>query len=193
MNCIIAQSGGPTSVINASVYGLVKANKKLNLYENVYGGLNGIEGILNKKIINLSDLDELQLERFKNSPASGLGSCRYKLKPLSESEDEYLKLLDILNSLNIKAFFYVGGNDSMDTTAKLNAFAKAKNIDIKGSILKSFFTINAANIPSNAKFAEKLSRKYPYTPNTSINPAMPPIAPLNIIVNIIVLLELIPT
>ena len=92
MNCIIAQSGGPTSVINASVYGLVKANKKLNLYENVYGGLNGIEGILNKKIINLSDLDELQLERFKNSPASGLGSCRYKLKPLSESEDEYLKL-----------------------------------------------------------------------------------------------------
>ena len=131
MNCIIAQSGGPTSVINASVYGLVKANKKLNLYENVYGGLNGIEGILNKKIINLSDLDELQLERFKNSPASGLGSCRYKLKPLSESEDEYLKLLDILNSLNIKAFFYVGGNDSMDTTAKLNAFAKAKNIDIK--------------------------------------------------------------
>ena len=118
MNCIIAQSGGPTSVINASVYGLVKANKKLNLYENVYGGLNGIEGILNKKIINLSDLDELQLERFKNSPASGLGSCRYKLKPLSESEDEYLKLLDILNSLNIKAFFYVGGNDSMDTTAK---------------------------------------------------------------------------
>ena len=131
MNCIIAQSGGPTSVINASVYGLVKANKKLNLYENVYGGLNGIEGILNKKIINLSDLDELQLERFKNSPASGLGSCRYKLKPLSESEDEYLKLLDILNSLNIKAFFYVGGNDSMDTTAKLSAYAKKTGIDVK--------------------------------------------------------------
>lgn len=131
MNCIIAQSGGPTSVINASVYGLVKANKELKLYDNVYGGLNGIEGILNKTIINLSELDDLQLERFKNSPSSGLGSCRYKLKPLHESEEEYLKLLEILNSLDVKAFFYVGGNDSMDTTAKLNAYAKAKNIDIK--------------------------------------------------------------
>ncbi len=131
MNCIIAQSGGPTSVINASVYGLLKANKKLNLYNNVYGGLNGIEGILNKNIINLSELDDLQLERFKNSPASGLGACRYKLKKLEDSEEEYLKLLEILNSLDIKAFFYVGGNDSMDTTAKLNAFAKAKNINIK--------------------------------------------------------------
>lgn len=131
MNCIIAQSGGPTSVINASVYGLVKYNNELNLYDNVYGGLNGIEGILNKNIINLSELDELQLERFKNSPSSGLGSCRYKLKNLEDNEEEYLKLVEILNSLNIKAFFYVGGNDSMDTTAKLNAFAKAKNIDIK--------------------------------------------------------------
>ncbi|MGG5462026.1 6-phosphofructokinase [Clostridium sp. B9] len=131
MNCIIAQSGGPTSVINASVYGLVKANKELKLYDNVYGGLNGIEGILNKTIINLSEMDELQLERFKSSPASGLGSCRYKLKKLEESEEEYLKLLEILNALDIKAFFYVGGNDSMDTTAKLNAYAKAKNVDIK--------------------------------------------------------------
>ena len=125
MNCIIAQSGGPTSVINASVYGLVKANKKLNLYENVYGGLNGIEGILNKKIINLSDLDELQLERFKNSPASGLGSCRYKLKPLSESEDEYLKLLDILNN-RIQTFITTTSIDGIEH----HVIKEAKKINI---------------------------------------------------------------
>ena len=80
MNCIIAQSGGPTSVINSSVYGLVKANKEFKIYDNVFAGLNGIEGILNKKIINLSDMDNEKLETFRNSPSSGLGSCRYKLK-----------------------------------------------------------------------------------------------------------------
>ena len=130
-NCIIAQSGGPTAVINSSVVGLLKGNKKMKAFDNVYGGLNGIEGILERNIINLSEISDEEISYFRFTPSSGLGSCRYKLKPLSESEDEYLKLLDILNSLNIKAFFYVGGNDSMDTTAKLNAFAKAKNIDIK--------------------------------------------------------------
>ncbi|MPQ43229.1 6-phosphofructokinase [Clostridium tarantellae] len=131
MNCIIAQSGGPTSVINASVYGLVKENERLKIYDNVYGGLNGIQGILEKKIINLSKMSSEQLEIFKNSPSSGLGSCRYKLKNYIENKEEYLKLIEILVSLDIKAFFYVGGNDSMDTTAKLSAFAKEKNIDIK--------------------------------------------------------------
>lgn len=131
MNCIIAQSGGPTSVINASVYGLVQANSDLKIYDNVYGGLNGIEGILNKKIINLSTMDKDQLEWFRNSPASGLGSCRYKLKDYKDNEQEYIKLFEILTSLNIKAFFYVGGNDSMDTTAKLSAYAKEKGLDIK--------------------------------------------------------------
>lgn len=130
MNCIIAQSGGPTSVINSSVYGLVKANKEFKTYDNVFAGLNGIEGILNKKIINLSDMDEEKLETFKKSPSSGLGSCRYKLKDYKSDSKEYEKLFNILNSLNIKAFFYVGGNDSMDTISKLSSFAKENNIDI---------------------------------------------------------------
>ncbi|MGL4740418.1 MAG: 6-phosphofructokinase [Sarcina sp.] len=131
MNCIIAQSGGPTSVINSSVYGVVKENFNLKVYDNVYGGLNGIEGILERKIINLSALDSERLETFKNSPSSGLGSCRYKLKDFNNTEEEYVKLMGILTSLNIKTFFYVGGNDSMDTTAKLSAYANLKNIDIK--------------------------------------------------------------
>lgn len=131
MNCIIAQSGGPTSVINSSVYGVVKENFNLKIYDNVYAGLNGIEGILENKIINLSSMDIEKIETFKNSPSSGLGSCRYKLKDFYNTEDEYIKLIDILTGLEISTFFYVGGNDSMDTTAKLSAYAKLKNIDIK--------------------------------------------------------------
>ncbi|MGL4992432.1 MAG: 6-phosphofructokinase [Sarcina sp.] len=130
MNCIIAQSGGPTSVINSSVYGVVKENFNLKIYDNVYGGLNGIEGILAKKIINLSSMDIDRLEAFKNSPSSGLGSCRYKLKDFNINDEEYIRLIEILNELRVKTFFYVGGNDSMDTTAKLNDYAKAHKIDI---------------------------------------------------------------
>ena len=131
MNCIIAQSGGPTSVINSSVYGVVKENFNLKIYDNVYGGLNVIEGILEKRIINLSSMDLERLETFKNSPSSGLGSCRYKLKDFNNTEEEYIKLMNILKELKISTFFYVGGNDSMDTTAKLSTYAKLKNIDIK--------------------------------------------------------------
>lgn len=131
MNCIIAQSGGPTSVINSSVYGVVKENFNLQIYDNVYGGLNGIEGILQKKIVNLSSIDLDKLETFKNTPSSGLGSCRYKLKDFNTSEEEYIKLIDILNELNVTTFFYVGGNDSMDTIAKLSEYANINNIKIK--------------------------------------------------------------
>ncbi|SHE72345.1 6-phosphofructokinase [Clostridium fallax] len=131
MNCIIAQSGGPTSVINASVVGLVEGNFEKNIFKNVYGGLNGIEGILKGNIINLSKMSKVELDTFKHTPSSGLGSCRYKLKDYKIDETDYIKLIDILNSLNIKAFFYIGGNDSMDTTNKLSAFAKEKNIDIQ--------------------------------------------------------------
>lgn len=130
MNCIIAQSGGPTSVINSSIVGLVERNNELNIYKNVYAGLNGVQGILMEQIINMSDLSHDELQTFKYTPSSGLGSCRYKLKDFNEDETDYLKLLHILNRLDIKAFFYVGGNDSMDTIAKLNKYAKAKNIDI---------------------------------------------------------------
>lgn len=131
MNCIIAQSGGPTSVINSSVYGLISANNKYKIYNNVYAGLNGIEGILKNKIINLSSIDEKQLELFRFSPSSGLGSCRYKLKDYYNCEIEYKKLFDIFHKLDIKAFFYVGGNDSMDTIAKLHLFAMENGHDIK--------------------------------------------------------------
>ncbi|EKY27340.1 6-phosphofructokinase [Clostridium celatum] len=130
-NCIIAQSGGPTSVINSSVVGLLEANNKLGVFNNVYAGLNGIEGILNGNIINLSSFSQTEINNFRYTPSSGLGSCRYKMKKLEESTDEYDRLLEILKANDIKAFFYVGGNDSMDTIAKLSYYAEKTNIDIK--------------------------------------------------------------
>lgn len=129
-NCIVAQSGGPTSVINSSVVGIIKANKDLNIYDKVYAGLNGIEGILKGNVLDLSNLSHEELNEFKYTPASGLGSCRYKMKNLEESTEEYDKLLDILKANDIKAFFYIGGNDSMDTIAKLGKYSKDCNLDI---------------------------------------------------------------
>ena len=130
-NCIIAQSGGPTAVINSSVVGLVEANNTLGIFDKVYAGLNGIEGILNGNIIELSSFSQDDINRFRYTPSSGLGSCRYKMKKLEESTEEYDRLLEILKANDIKAFFYVGGNDSMDTTAKLSAYAKETGIDVK--------------------------------------------------------------
>ncbi len=129
-NCIIAQSGGPTSVINSSVVGLLNANEELKTFEKVYGGLNGIEGILNRNIIDLSSVSDEEINNFRFTPSSGLGSCRYKLKDVKSSSEEYEKLMNILREYDIKTFFYVGGNDSMDTIAKLSKYAKLNNIDI---------------------------------------------------------------
>ncbi|WP_297634221.1 6-phosphofructokinase [uncultured Clostridium sp.] len=130
-NCIIAQSGGPTSVINSSVVGLIKANEELKLFQTVYGGLNGIEGILNENIINLSNLSDEDLKLFQYTPSSGLGSCRYKLKDSDEHIEEYKLLINILKQLDIDTFFYVGGNDSMDTVYKLSKYSKENNLSIK--------------------------------------------------------------
>ena len=98
-NCIIAQSGGPTSVINSSVVGLIDANKDLKIFDKVYAGLNGIEGILNGNIIELSSFSDEEINSFRYTPSSGLGSCRYKMKKLEESTEEYDKLLEILKAM----------------------------------------------------------------------------------------------
>ena len=128
-NCIVAQSGGPTSVINSSVVGVVIGNKEIKHYDNVYGGINGIEGILQNRIINLSELTDEDLELLKYTPSSALGSCRYRMKDFTISDQEYLKFFQVLDELDIQAFFYIGGNDSMDTVSKLSKYAELKGID----------------------------------------------------------------
>ena len=130
-NCIVAQSGGPTSVINASVLGVLDANINSHYYDIVYAGINGIHGILNKHIVNLTSIAYEDIKGLKYTPSSGLGSCRYKLKSHKKNNEEYIKLFKILEEYEIKTFFYIGGNDSQDTVHKLSVYANEHNKDVK--------------------------------------------------------------
>ena len=125
-NCLVAQSGGPTSVINATVAGVVKANQMNPYYDKVYGGLNGIEGILNERFVDLTNMSDEENLILKQTPSSALGSCRFKLK--RDNVEVFQKLFEILDKYNIETMFYTGGNDSMDTVAALSEYASAHNI-----------------------------------------------------------------
>ncbi len=125
-NCIVAQSGGPTSVINATLAGVVKANQLNPIYKTVFGGLNGIEGILQEKFVDLTHMSEEDNYILRQTPSSALGSCRYKLKRTNVADFE--KLFEVLEKYDIDTMFYIGGNDSMDTVYALSEYAAAHNI-----------------------------------------------------------------
>lgn len=128
-NIIVGQSGGPTAVINASLYGVIKEALAHNdTIGHVYGMVNGIEGFLNDTYMDLGqDLSAEDLELLKLTPAAYLGSCRYKL-PEDLTSDFYPNIFKKLEELEIGYFFYIGGNDSMDTVMKLSAYAEKKGI-----------------------------------------------------------------
>ena len=125
-NCLVAQSGGPTSVINATVAGVVKANQMNPYYKTVYGGLNGIEGILQERFVDLTNMSEEENKILRQTPSSALGSCRYKLK--RDNVADFESLFKILDKYDIETMFYTGGNDSMDTVAALSEYAKEHGI-----------------------------------------------------------------
>ena len=131
-NCIIGQSGGPTIAINASLAGIIHRAKACGQYDNVYGMINGIMGLLEGRYMDL--LAEFntgdKINALKQTPAMYLGSCRFKLPTYQEDLSTYETLFDILKKLNITDFFYIGGNDSMDTVMKLDDYAKHINSDI---------------------------------------------------------------
>lgn len=131
-NAIVGQSGGPTAVINASLYGVVyEALNRGDSIETVYGMINGIEGFLNDQIMDMS-LTEVsgELELIKTTPGSYLGSCRYKL-PEDLSDAVYPRLFAKFKEYNIGYFFYIGGNDSMDTVSKLSRYAAETGSEIR--------------------------------------------------------------
>ena len=128
-NCIVAQSGGPTSVINATVAGIVKGNQMNRVYDHVYGGLNGIEGILAQRFVDLTEMSELENHVLQQTPSSALGSCRYKLK--RDNVEDFEKLIAIMDENDIETLFYIGGNDSMDTVAALSEYAAKNDITDK--------------------------------------------------------------
>ena len=123
-NVIVGQSGGPTAAINSSLAGVYRTAKDRGA-NKVYGMLHGIQGLLEEKYIDLSDhiKTELDAELLKRTPAAFLGSCRFKLPEIHEDREVYEKIFDILNKLDIEAFIYIGGNDSMDTIKKLSDYA----------------------------------------------------------------------
>lgn len=125
-NCLVAQSGGPTSVINATVAGVVKANQLNPYYEHVYGGLNGIEGILQERFVDLTKMSDYENSILRQTPSSALGSCRYKLK--RDNVKDFEKLFEVMEKYDIETLFYTGGNDSMDTVAALSEYAKEHGI-----------------------------------------------------------------
>ncbi len=130
-NVIVGQSGGPTSVINSSLVGVFKTAKDAGC-PHVYGMRNGIEGLLQERYIEMSDYvkNDLDIELLKRTPSSFLGTCRYKLPDYTKDEDTYKKIFEILKKMDVKHFFYIGGNDSMDTIDKLSRYASIINSDI---------------------------------------------------------------
>ncbi len=133
MNIAIAQSGGPTCAINASLVGVFKQALKTPEIDAVFGSLNGIEGIINDQLVDLKLVIKTNedMELLRQTPSTVLGSCRYKLPDPEVDDKVYDQILECLENHRIKAFFYIGGNDSMDTVVKLSTFMKKKNKDIQ--------------------------------------------------------------
>ena len=120
--CIIGQSGGPTSVINASAYGVIRTALDDPNITDVYGAEHGIVGVLNDRLFDMSKEDPKELELLKYTPSSALGSCRYKMKDPDVDDTDYKRILEVFQKHNVRYFFYNGGNDSMDTCNKISKY-----------------------------------------------------------------------
>ena len=133
MNIAVAQSGGPTCAINASLLGVIKEALKVPKIKTIFGSVNGIEGIINDDLVDLKDFIKTNedMELLRQTPSTVLGSCRYKLPNVDDDEQIYKTITECFDRHQISAFFYIGGNDSMDTVDKLSAYYKKIGKDIK--------------------------------------------------------------
>lgn len=134
-NLLVAQSGGPTAVINASVAGVIQeAGRHPDQIEEIYGGSNGILGILNEELIDLQEEKRAAIEGLKHTPAAALGTCRYKIdfkKKPEQAAREMDRLFQVFQAHNIRYFFYAGGNDSQDTAHKIHEQAIARGYEMR--------------------------------------------------------------
>ncbi len=132
-NAIVGQSGGPTAAINATLAGVIKGAFESEAINTVYGALNGVEGILKGTICNLSEIikGEEDLELLSHTPAAALGSCRLKLPKMDEKPEVYEQIINFFKEHDIRYFFYIGGNDSMDTVAKLSAYCAQNDYEMR--------------------------------------------------------------
>lgn len=132
-NVLVAQSGGPTTVINASLAGVIDQVIGTKRIDKIYGSMNGIQGVLNDNLVPLHQIFDNHKERLdllKVTPSMFLGSCRYKLPSIDSESNDYETIFRIFETYQIRYFFYIGGNDSMDTVAKLSQYAKEHDYDI---------------------------------------------------------------
>jgi 6-phosphofructokinase 1 len=124
-NCLVAQSGGPTAVINSSACGIIQEAMKHSEITGVFAAYKGILGVLNEEIFDLAREKPEAIEGLRTSPASALGSCRYKVR----SKEDYNRIISVFKKYNIRYFFYIGGNDSMDTADRVNKLAEELGYD----------------------------------------------------------------
>lgn len=152
-NAIVGQSGGPTSVINSSLAGVIKKSFKSKCIENIYGMKYGIEGFIREKIIDLGSQPDKVINDLKNTPSSILGSSRYKI-----NDEDLPGILSILKKYNIRYFFLIGGNDSMDTVNRIEGFSRKEGYELIGiGIPKTvdndlYGTDHTPGFPSAAKY-----------------------------------------
>lgn len=133
-NAIVGQSGGPTAAINATLSGVIRgANENSEIIEKIYGMRNGIEGFLDERIVDLSAIfsDDSKLRALELTPAAALGSCRKKLGDHDTDMKTYERLLELFKKYDIRYFFYIGGNDSMDTVLKLSRFMQERAYEMR--------------------------------------------------------------
>jgi len=124
-SCIFGQSGGPTAVINASAYGVIKTALEAEEITKVYGAANGIKGVLDDRLFIMDEEDPDELKLLLNTPSSELGSCRYKIADPDVDDTDYKRILEIFKKYNVRYFFYNGGNDSMDTCNKISRYMES--------------------------------------------------------------------
>ena len=129
--CVIGQSGGPTSVINASAYGVIRTALDNPNITAVFGAEHGIKGVLNDRLFDMSKEDAEELELLKYTPSSALGSCRYKMKDPDVDDTDYKRILEVFRKHDIRYFFYNGGNDSMDTCNKISKFMQRSGYECR--------------------------------------------------------------
>ena len=126
-NVLVGQSGGPTSVINASVAGVITEALNHSCIEEIYGTLNGVLGILQEDLIDLAAESQQTIRALRHTPGAALGTCRYKLK----KQEDYNRVLEVFKAHNIRYFFYAGGNDSQDTADKISKLAQQQGYELR--------------------------------------------------------------
>jgi 6-phosphofructokinase 1 len=130
-SAVVAQSGGPTTVINASACGVIQEALKQNAIADLFGANNGILGIVHEDLFDLRAEFADTIAGLRHTPSAAIGSCRYKLGNLTADRDKYERILDVFRAHDIRYFFYIGGNDSMDTADKVTRLAREQSYELR--------------------------------------------------------------